>query len=188
MAKSITEATAKVHAILEPFESDERRRVVNAALILLGDDTTAGSRKPQHQRNDHIKEDGVTDAGDFPPAAGRWLKKNGLEIDTLEHYFHFDDGNVQPIELPGDGKSKREKTINTYLMQGVAALLQSGTAAFDETAARDQCRKLGCYDSPNHGKYLKQFGNQITGSKSNGWKLTVPGLTAAAKLLKPVEH
>jgi Rieske Fe-S protein len=66
--------------------------------------------------------------------------------------------------------------------------LQSGGTDFSEDTARQYCQHLGCYDSPNHSKYLKGFGNKITGSKDSGWKLTAPGLTAAAKLICPVEE
>lgn len=187
MAKSITDATVKIHAILEPLESDERQRVMNAALILLGDQPT-GAHTTASNGGVSQGEDETPQTGDLPLAAARWVKKHGLTIDTLENHFHFDDGAVAPIELPGDGKAKREKTINTYLMQGVASLLQSGSAAFEDAVARERCNEFGCYDAPNHGRYLKQFGNLITGSKSNGWKLTAPGLSAAASLLKSAEE
>lgn len=186
MAKSITDATIKVHAILEPFESEERQRVMSAALILLGDQPVQRQLAASNQAGGETQDE-PSDTGDLPVAASRWVKKHGLNRETLEHYFHFDGGAVEPIELPGDAKGKREKTINTYLMQGIAALLQSGGAAFDDSDARTQCTEFGCYDGANHGSTLKKFGNLIAGSKSNGWKLTAPGLTAAANLVKPAE-
>jgi hypothetical protein len=188
LANSITDATAKIHAVLEPLSFEERHRVINAALILLGDQPAAQAYRAAPFQAGAEVEDETADTGGLPIAASRWLKKNGLTLEILENYFHFDDGKVEPIELPGDGKAKREKTINRYLMQGVAALLQSGNAAFDDAAARDQCTEFGCYDTANHGTFLKKFGNLITGSKSNGWKLTAPGLTAAAKLLQLPEN
>lgn len=186
MAKSITDATAKIHAILESLDSEERRRVINAALILLGDQATT-STKGNSQDNNRDREDTTQSEGELPPAASRWLGKHDLSRENLENYFHFDDASVVPIELPGNGKAKREKTIHTYLIVGIAALLQSGSPTFEDAVAREQCSEFGCYDKPNHGKYLKQFGNLITGSKSTGWKLTTPGMTAAANLLKAVE-
>jgi hypothetical protein len=69
-------------------------------------------------------------------------------------------------------------------LTGVGALLKSGKAEFADEAARNNCENLGCYDMNNHGKTLEKLGNTITGSKKNGWKLTTPGLTAAAALLK----
>ena len=85
------------------------------------------------------------------------------------------------------GKSDRVKTINTYLLTGIAALLESGTANFQDETARKNCESLGCYDQNNHSKYMKEFGNKITGSKKTGWKLTGPGLVAGAEILKPAE-
>jgi hypothetical protein len=74
--------------------------------------------------------------------------------------------------------------MHTYLMQGFAAFLATGEASFSDKDARDLCEHFGCYDATNHAKYIKEFGNRITGSKNAGWKLTAPGLTAVAELLK----
>lgn len=187
MAKSITDATSKIHGILEPLESEERHRVIDAALILLGD-------KPSHERSfaseqDDSESDGESSGtDDLSPATVRWFKKHDLTRDALEHYFHFDDDTVVPIALPGDPKGKREQTITTYLMQGVAALLETGSASFDDETARLRCKEFGCYDSANHAKTLRSLGNQFTGTKKTGWKLTTPGLDAAANRLKPAEE
>ena len=179
-APTVTQATVKVHEVLEPFSADERKRIVAAALTLLGDDpmirTPATSGKAAAEASD--------DSASLPSAAQLWMKKNSLDMDTLEHYFHFDGGSVTPIELPANGSGKREKTIHTYLLTGVASLLSSGDSSFADETARKLCEHFGCYDSPNHASYLKKFGNQITGSKSAGWKLTAPGLSAAALSLK----
>ncbi|GGK17241.1 hypothetical protein GCM10011394_28060 [Luteimonas terricola] len=74
--------------------------------------------------------------------------------------------------------------MNTYLMLGIAAFLSTGEASFTDKDARELCEHFGCYDATNHAKYIKEFGNKITGSKSSGWKLTAPGLNAAAELVK----
>lgn len=183
MSSSITEATTKVHALLEPLTPEERRRVVQAVLTLLGDDVSirvpsaaSGTGESQVEEGDAIAK--------LPPKAKAWVKKNGLTIEQLEHFFHFDNGSVTCIELAGNGKSKKDKTINSYLLMGVAALLSKGEAEFTDAEARQLCEHFGCYDSPNHATFCKAFGNNITGSKSNGWKLTAPGLTAAADLVK----
>jgi hypothetical protein len=68
-------------------------------------------------------------------------------------------------------------------LTGIAAYLKDGTLEFADEAARKYCEHFGCYDPPNHGKYLTKFENKITGSKATGWKLTKPGLTHGAKTL-----
>lgn len=95
---------------------------------------------------------------------------------------HVDGSGATLLSAVGDGK--RQQTINTYLLTGVAALLSTGKAEFTNETARNNCENLGCYDIGNHANTLKKFENKITGSKAVGWKLTAPGLTAAAALLK----
>jgi hypothetical protein len=69
-------------------------------------------------------------------------------------------------------------------MAGLAALFSSGEASFSDDAARNVCTHFGCYDQRNHSTYVKALGNNVTGSKSAGWKLTAPGLTAIANRVK----
>ncbi len=88
------------------------------------------------------------------------------------------------IELAGNGKSKRDKTINTYILLGVAALLGKGEVEVTDEEARKLCEHFGCYGGPNHAKTIKDFGNAITGSMSSDWELTAPGLTTAVALIK----
>jgi len=116
-----------------------------------------------------------------------WINRHELTRDQIDQYFDVADGKVALIG-EAIGKGKRVQTINTYLLTGIAALLENGKAEFTDKTARDYCTNLGCYDSPNHAVTTTQFGNQITGSKNAGWKLTAPGLSAAAALLKPPQQ
>ena len=102
-------------------------------------------------------------------------------MSQIEQIFHIDSGGVELLSAVGQGK--RQQTINTYLLTGVAELLRSGKAEFTDEVARSKCTGLGCYDLPNHNKALREFGNRITGSKKAGWKLTAPGLAEAVKLI-----
>ncbi len=133
---------------------------------------------------------GTDDDGKIPgisKAGATWIERNGLTSDKLEEHFHVEDGKGTLIGDPiGDGK--REQSINTYLLTGVAALLGTGKAEFTDKTARENCTQLGCYDSPNHSNTVSQLGNKVTGSKKAGWKLTAPGLSAAAALLKPQDQ
>jgi hypothetical protein len=120
----------------------------------------------------------------LPRAATQWTKKNAVTAAHLEQYFHVEDGAATAIALPGVTTKRSEQVINTYLVQGIVGLLTNGEPAFTDEDARKLCEHFGCYDTTNHAKYTKEFGNRITGSKAGGWRLTAPGLTAAAELIK----
>lgn len=68
--------------------------------------------------------------------------------------------------------------------QALASRLLGLDPTFSDGEARELCTQFGCYDQGNHSKIYKDFGNRATGSKNAGWKLTNPGLVAAAGLLK----
>ncbi|MBX3726105.1 MAG: hypothetical protein KF823_09315 [Xanthomonadales bacterium] len=185
MTANITEATTKVYGVLEGLTSEERKRVVRAALMLLGDELEEAARRGTPSTTQaRISSADDDDLSVIHEGARAWVRKNGLLMSSLEHFFHFDQGRVQPIALPGSATSKREQTLNTYLAQGLAAHLSTGEPAFSDEQARMLCKQFGCYDSANHAKIVKELKNRITGSKSAGWKLTTPGLTAAADLVK----
>lgn len=184
---SLPEAVSRVYAILEPLSSDQRRRVVQGVFGLLGESaflTNQSPSDPLPPRPPGHGASGVADEHKLPPKAAAWAKRHGLEMEQLERVFHFDNGSVTCVDLAGSATSKREKTVNTYLMVGVAALLGADQAAFSDEVARQLCEHFGCIDTTNHSKTLKEFGNLITGNKKEGWKLTAPGLTLAAALIK----
>lgn len=187
MTSKVTEATTSVYDVLELLTPEERQRVVRAALTLLGDSfERSNDPEPTPSLKDPAgkSDDDGDDLSVLAPDARAWVRKMGLTLSSLEHYFHFDQGRAQPIALPGNATSKREQTINAYLAQGLAAYLSSGDSRFTDEQGRELCKQFGCYDSPNHTKAIKGLENRITGSKANGWKLTTPGLSAAANLIK----
>lgn len=186
MANPLAQATSELLEILAPLSSDERLRVVRAALTLLGDEmpkliAPAAGKKLEA---DEDQEQQDSSNSEISPAAKIWAQKHQITHEKLEHYFHFDQGKIQPIELAGKTKKKSEQVENTYLSQGAASFIATGEAAFTDDDARALCKHFGCYDHTNHSKYVKGFGNRIAGSKSAGWKLTAPGLTAYANLVK----
>ncbi len=172
----MTDAVAAVHDLLSPLTAEERRKVVRAVLTLLDDDAGLPAPAPPLDR-------GPGDES-LPPAAAAWAKKYGVDVERLHKLFHFDHGRVICIELPRHGRTKREDVVSTYLLQGVASLLGGGDGGFSDDDARKLCEHFGCYDSSNHSKALGEFGSSLAGSKSAGWKLTAPGLAAAAALVK----
>ena len=120
----------------------------------------------------------------LPAKAKNWMQQNDLDAEDLEDFYHIMDGEVHLLKLPEGIDKKKDQVQATYLLCGIAELLRDGDSEFDDEQAREQCTHFGCYDSTNHSKYMKDFGNRITGSKAAGWKLTVPGMRAAAQHLK----
>jgi hypothetical protein len=188
VSASIAQATTKVFEVLQPLPSEERLRVVEAALTLLGDrplklsgghppGAGAGAAQPRH---DGTQVDGVA----LSSAAKAWVRKHAISTEVLQQYFDISDGKATLIGLPGNSKEKKSQALNTYLMTGLANYLATGDSSFSDDEARKLCIHFGCYDKGNHSKYLGDLGNQVTGSKGAGWRLTAPGLTAAAQLLK----
>jgi len=169
-----SDIVGKIVDLLTPLSSEERGRVVSASLTLLGETTIAGTTNKD--------EDGgtVTTSG----KAKTWQKQNSITANQLNQVFHNGDGKTDVIVGEMPGKNKKEKTLNAYVLTGIAQLLISGEAKFTDKEARALCSGVGCYDSPNHATTLKAKGNWFTGTKEKGWALTAPGLKHAASLVK----
>lgn len=183
MANSMPDATKQVFDILEPFDSADRRKVVQAVLVLLGETAPAA---PAADPNQHGRANQPDGAGldELKPAARSWLRKHGLEMAALEHFIQIENASATVIELPGHPTSARQRTQTSYLMAGIAALFASGEPSFADSVARGYCEHFGGYDPNNHATSVKELGNKVTGSKDGGWKLTAPGLSEAASLIK----
>jgi hypothetical protein len=179
MANQLADAVTNIVAILEPLLPDARAKVVTAALTLLGDNQIATTPAPPAS----LGSVGTSLAG-VSPAAGQWMQKNGLTLEQLNQFVHIEAESTEAIALPGNSSKKSEQTINAYLLQGVASLIVSGQPAFSDETARKLCEHFGCYDLANHSKTLKDLGNRFAGSKAKGWRLTAPGLTAVATLIR----
>ena len=155
---------------------------MQAAFALLGEAVAPSSSS--QAADTHVDADSSDAFPGVSAAAVPWLKKAGVTRNQLEQHLHLDGGTAKVISLPGNASKRIDQVLNTYLMQGFAAFLTNGDASFTDKEARGLCEHFGCYDATNHAKYVKEFGNKITGSKNSGWKLTAPGLTAAAELVK----
>ncbi len=181
-----TEATAKIVDVLTPFESAERQRIVHAVLTLLGESSVPTSQRKSDAAGGGDEHGGSHDASaaSLPAKAKNWAKQNKLTSDEIQQVFHVENGVATVIAAAMPGKKKRGQTINAYVLRGIAALLSSGEASFDDKSAREVCNAQGCYDGPNHAVTMKSIGNKLTGSKDKGWTLTAPGLTYGAALIK----
>ena len=177
-----TDVLVKVVELLTPLTSEERQRVVKAALTLIGEtDLNLAT-------NDDEVSAAADQAGqqslDFVPKVRNWLKQNGIVMEELQEIFYFSGDDIEFISSDVTGNDNKEKTHNVYVISGVTKFLLDGIGTFDDKDARDLCKNLGCYDVNNHGTYMKNIGKVVTGSKSKGWTLTVPGLNKAASLIK----
>jgi hypothetical protein len=185
MGVTLTQATTQVFEILEPFESPERLKIIRAALLLLGtDESQAGSGiSPPRRVEDSAggeRREFDEDLGGVSPKGRRWMTQHGITVEQIEECFHVAEAQVV-AEVPG--ASDREKTVNCYLLTGIASLLKTGEPRFEDAAARALCEHEACYDATNHSKYIK-FGNLASGDKAKGWTLLAPGLKTAAALVQ----
>ncbi len=184
--KKTTEIVTEIVELLTPIESAERLRVIQASLTLLGETLPARALRVGGDSGNGA-EDGGNDMSTSHPRARTWAKQNGVSQEELEQVFHLEDGNAQVIAGEIPGKSKKEKTLNAYVLTGLAKLLSTGSPAFDDKSARLLCESSGCYDQANHSSTIKDRGdrgNEFTGTKERGWSLTAPGLKRAALLVR----
>lgn len=181
MAENRTAILTKLIELLEPLNEQERKKTVDAAMMFLkphsteaGDETKSGNGDSDEQGQ----------SSQLSRKASTWLKQNGLELSNLEDIFHFEGEEVEVIASDVPGSGSRPKTQHCYLLVAIKNLLQMGEPTIDDKEARKLCEDLGCYDSPNHAKTVKDMRNQIAGDKAKGFTLTTPGLRAGAELLK----
>ena len=175
MTKTLAEIAGIIVKELTPLNSEERKRAVHAAMTLLGEET-------MRQAVGSPAETEIEDSEALPPRAKTWMRQNDLSMDDLEQVFHFENGSIEIIaEIPG--RSNREKVRNAYILTGISSLLTTGELRFDDSVARGLCERVAIYDSTNHSKYMKD-GNEFTGSRERGWTVTIPGLRAAAQIVK----
>jgi hypothetical protein len=172
----LPEITAKLCEILEGLDPDDRRKVVGAALTLLGTPQGPGAGLL-------LDEIAATDLA-VGNNARRWMQQNHISVNTLQEIFHIGAGVAEVIASDVPGSSKRAKTKSCYLLSGIRALLADDQPNFSESDAVELCRHVACYDSPNHANTRKDLGNQIRGTKDAGYSLSAPGLRAAAELIK----
>lgn len=183
MSTDLAQAMSKVVEVLSPLTSEERQRVVSASLALLGEGGPLDLRSKSAPVAASQAATPEAPKG-ISAQASLWMNKNGLTVEDLEHCFHIEAGSVTTLALPQKSTKRTQQALEAYLLVGFSAFLATGEPAFGDKEAREACEHFGCYDQTNHSKIYKSFGNKIIGSKSGGWKLTVPGIKAAGVLIK----
>lgn len=164
---------------LTPLSSEERRRAVDAALVYLGE--TGRPETLDSRSREAVTETGDNDGG-YPATAVKWMRQNAISSERLDKVFHFQDDGFDIHDVPG--KSKRERTLNAYILTGVGTYLAKGDKAFDDSLARGFCETIGCYDPANHAKYIKEKGAEFSGDKKKGYTLTNVGIRRGAELVR----
>lgn len=169
-----TSALTSIINILTPLTSEDRHRTVNAAMLFLGETVKAPGPAGTGK--------GVGE-GSNPGAVGAWMTQYGVSQDQMDQVFHFNnDGSFSIHDAPG--RSKKEKTLNTYILTGLGKFLMTNDRAFDNSMARGFCETIGCVDPGNHAAYLKNKGPEFSGDKNKGYSLTNVGVKRGAALVK----
>ena len=184
--EQIAEVTTKIVAVLEPLSSEERRKVIGSAFIILGEDQSPIASKTDQavmQGAGKHEDDGPTG---MPVRAKTWANQQQLKSEDIDRVFDFSDQGVAIIAGTVPGKNDKERTHNAYALHGLGRFLATGETGFEDKDARTLCEQLGCYNSANHSAYMSDRGNILTGSKASGWRLTAPGLKHAADLVKQI--
>ncbi len=170
----------KLVSLLLPLSNEDRQKAIAATMILLGQPVTAMETPTSFETS----PDTINSGNGISAKGMGWMNKAKITRDQLDHIFSIEDGEVDVIAARMPGKSKAKQTVQAYILCGLKSYLMKGDTVFLDQDARELCQKVGCYDSPNHFNYTKTFKNLIAGSKDSGWKLTNPGLSEAANLVK----
>lgn len=180
---AVIEAVPKLVGILEPLSIDARARAISAAMTILGQPVAGHVAAPQSVQptTQSINPGGMLG---ISPRASVWVARNGITREQLDHIFSIDENGVEVIASSMPGKSKRQQTVQAFVLCGLKSFLLAGELSFTDKEARQLCEKVGCYDVANHSNYMKAFDNLLAGSREAGWRLTNPGLSQAAAIVK----
>jgi hypothetical protein len=176
--KSPAELALEIYNLLSPYTSESRQRAMQAAMTLLGE----SGGQPQLISAAPQGADAFADLK-LGPKALKWANKHGVTRAMLEEVFHLTGGEMDIIAGSVPGSSKREMTVNCYLLTGVRGLLKTDVPSLEEGDAIRVCKRLTAYDKNNHTSNRASVGNRMSGSKPS-FTLTGPGETAAADLIK----
>jgi hypothetical protein len=183
----IAEVVGKIVDLLEPLDPAVRKKAIHASLTILGEDIHGGVRDSGESSTDHNEAAAGMQTPSGVSAKGKlWMKQNEISTAQLENSFEISGHNIAIIasDIPGNGD--KGKTHSAYVLEGIRSLLATGDPVFDDKSARAVCASLGCYDPKNHASTMKAKGNILTGSKSQGWRLTGPGLRRGAEIVKEI--
>lgn len=181
---NIADIAGKILKLIEPLESEQRARVIQAALVMVGDGplppapgSTNGATKGSANHDD---------GSSLPVKVRTWMSQNQVTKEQLDQVFHIDGETVDVIAATIPGKNAKLQSLNAYVLTGLARMLVTGDPTFDDNSARAVCQSGGFHDATNHARILKDKGSDFTGTKDKGWTVTSPGLKKAAALVKEI--
>ena len=188
---SITEIAGKMYELLEPLSSEDRHKCIKATMVFLGEEIV-GSAKPSTHESSSAENNqpngkhrpAIEIANDFGEKLKRWMVKHQVDRGALDNLFHIEQEVVELIADSVPGRSKKDKTINCYLLVGIKNLIQNDEARFADKEAMEFCQRTLSYDKNNHTAHRQALSSRASGDRSSGFSLTVPGLRDAAKLVK----
>jgi hypothetical protein len=183
MSNPETKALMAIIDHLKPLESEVRRRTVDAAMTFLGETIKPPARDTGEGAAAEASE--AEDEGTYSKGVRQWMKKYDVTGDQMDRVFLFkEDGSFDIHDVPS-GSSKKEQTLNTYILTGLGAFLSTGERKFDDATARNWCKRVGCYDEANHSSTVKgNKGGEFSGDKKPGYTITNIGLKRGAELVK----
>lgn len=175
--KTLMQVVGSIVEDLTPLSSDDRKRAVQAAMTILGEEAV---KVQSGMDQDMVGNENVH------TRARMWMRQNDLSIDQIQQVFLIEGDRIEVIAaIPG--ASKKEQVRNAYILTGVSQFLRTGEQRFDDAPARELCERFAIYDSTNHSKYTKGS-SDFTGSRERGWSVTQPGLKAGAALIKMIAN
>ncbi|MFA5958845.1 hypothetical protein [Hyphomicrobium sp.] len=178
------EALVSLLRILKPLTSVERHRAVAAAMTYLGE-KYGGDGERRARSGGREEESSGLGGGDYPRAVSAWMKQHDIAPDEIDQVFQFqDDGPFVIHDVPG--KTKKERTLNAYVLTGVAQFLTTNDRTFQDAVARKFCEDIGCLDAANHAATLKDRGPEFSGDKNKGFTISNVGLKRGAAIVKEV--
>lgn len=175
----IATKTIEVYKSVADISAEERRRIFVAVATLCGDVQSQYELGAPPSAPPAAEE-----LAGFPVKAARWLSQNRIPPERMEEIFHIDGSNVELILVEMIGKSRREQTINCYLLEGLRSLIATGEPTLADSEVVALCKKYKCHDVANHAAYRRQSANYLAGDKDRGFVLSAPGLRAAAEIVR----
>jgi len=159
---------------LKDLKPEERRRILRAAMVFYGE---SAKPSPEHEME-------ADDDGTYPTGVAKWMKQYGVSANELDQALHFNNGSYEVLQVPG--ASKKDRTLNAYILTGLGKFLTTGERGIDDATARALCETVACYDQANHSVTLKSTHPEFSGDKKKGYLLTNPGVKRGAELVKQI--
>src|SRR5438093_12887919 len=119
-SNSAVEALPKLVELLSALPAAERDKAISAARILLADSTSSSISATHKEAPIEANREFIE--GIAPRAAG-WLRKNHLGREQLDQIFSIEDNTFDVIAAKMPGKSKRQQTVEAYIICGIKSFL-----------------------------------------------------------------